>query len=132
MAVILDATALMAYLGREPGYDIVKENFIKATQTNENLLMSFVNWGEVYYKLIQDHGVEKTEGFQKIIETFPIDFVEPNFIITKQAGLYKAIKKLPYADSFAAAMTRLNKGELITGDNDFRLVKDEIKIIWIR
>src|ERR1017187_4704474 len=110
MAVILDATALMAYLGKEPGYDIVKEKFIKATETNENLLMSIVNWGEVYYKLIQDHGIEKAVGFQKIIETFPIDFVEPNFIITKQAGLYKAVKKLPYADSFAAdrKSTRLN------------------------
>ncbi len=131
MAVILDATALMAYLGKEPGYDIVKEKFIKATENNENLLMSIVNWGEVYYKLVQDHGIEKTEDFLKIIETFPIDLVEPNFIITKQAGVYKALRKLPYADSFAAAMTKLNKGELVTGDNDFRLVKDEIKIVWI-
>src|SRR5271170_1325355 len=115
MAVVLDATALMAYLGKEPGYAMVKEKFIKATETNENLLMSIVNWGEVYYKLIQDHGIEKTEGFQKTIETFPIDFVQPDFIITKQAGFYKAIKKLPYADCFAAAMAKLNKAELLTG-----------------
>jgi hypothetical protein len=34
-------------------------------------------------------------------------------------------------DCFAAALAKLQKGELIPGDKEFRRVEDEIKISWI-
>jgi predicted nucleic acid-binding protein len=132
MEVVLDATALIAYLKKENGFEKVQEKFIKASETNKNILMSTINWGEVIYLIIKHEGIEEAEKIQKVIDTFPIKLVEPDPIITKQAALYKAIKKLPYVDSFAAAMTKINEGELVTGDNDFKLVQDEIKIIWIK
>lgn len=39
--------------------------------------------------------------------------------------------KMSYADCFAAALASMHKGELITGDPEFKAVEKQIKIMWI-
>ncbi|MDE2009486.1 MAG: type II toxin-antitoxin system VapC family toxin [Candidatus Omnitrophica bacterium] len=131
MVKVLDASALMAYLEKETGYDKVRDLFIKASESGKHILMSTVNWGEVLYVLIRDHGLEEAQKIEKIVETFPIEFVPVDLAIAKQAALYKAIKKLPYADCFVAALAKTHKGELVTGDKEFKLIENEIKVIWV-
>ncbi|MDE2232049.1 MAG: type II toxin-antitoxin system VapC family toxin [Candidatus Omnitrophica bacterium] len=131
MVKVLDASALMAYLEKETGYDKVRDFFIKASESGKHILMSTVNWGEVLYVLIRDHGLEEAQKIEKIVETFPIEFVPVDLAIAKQAALYKAIKKLPYADCFVAALAKTHKGELVTGDKEFKLIENEIKVIWV-
>ncbi len=131
MVKVLDASALMAYLEREPGYERIKDLFVKTAQNGRQILMSTVNWGEVFYVLIRNYGSEEAERVQKIIESFPIEFVPPDLVVTKQAAFYKATKKLPYADCFAAALAKVHKGELITGDKEFKTIENEVKIVWI-
>ena len=36
-----------------------------------------------------------------------------------------------YGDCFAAALAKLRKTELLTGDEEFRQIEKEIKILWI-
>ena len=93
--------------------------------------MSTVNFGEVYYLLIRDHGLEDADKILKVIETLPIEFMPPDLVITKQAAFYKAAKKLPYADCFAAALAKVHKGEVVTGDKEFKAIENDIKVIWI-
>lgn len=131
MVKVLDACALMVYLEKEPGYEKIKDLFVKAAETEKKLLMSTVNWGEVFYVLIRDYGLEEAEKIQRAIETFPIEFVPADLAITKQAAFYKATKKIPYADCFAAALAKLRKGEVITGDKEFKAFENEVKIVWI-
>ena len=131
MAKILDASALVAYLWKQSGYEKVQDTLSKAAGSERNLLMATVNLGEVYYLLIRDHGLEDADKILKIIETLPIDFVEVDVELTKQAAVYKAVRKLPFADCFAAALAKLHKGELITADKDFKLVEDEVKVVWV-
>jgi predicted nucleic acid-binding protein len=38
---------------------------------------------------------------------------------------------MSYADCFAAALAKLRKAELVTGDEEFKQVEGEIKIRWI-
>jgi predicted nucleic acid-binding protein len=38
---------------------------------------------------------------------------------------------MPYADCFAAALARLKKAELYTGDPEFKVVEKEIKVVWL-
>ena len=128
---VLDASALIAYLEKETGYEVLEDLFSKAVEAEKKLLMSTVNWGEVYYILARDHGLKNGEGVIGIIQTFPIDLVPADINLARQAALYKYSKKLPYADCFAAALTKLHKGELITCDKEFRLVDEDIKILWL-
>ena len=131
MTRVLDASALIAYLEKESGYEKVKEALVKASETEKPILMSVVNWGEVYYILIKEYGPDKAREVIALIETFPLDIVPDDKETAKQAAYYKAVKKLPYADSFAAAVSKIHKAELMTADKEFKLVEDEIKIAWI-
>jgi predicted nucleic acid-binding protein len=51
--------------------------------------------------------------------------------LVTQAAVYKATKKMSDADCIAASLAKLRKAELITGDDDFRQLEGEIKILWI-
>jgi len=127
----LDASALIAYLEKEPGYEKIKDAFVRAAEAEKRLLMSVVNWGEVYYILIKEYGLEKAHEVISLIETFPLDIIPDDKETAMQAARYKALKKLPYADAFAAALSKIHKAELMTADKEFKLVEDEVKIIWM-
>ena len=131
MTHVLDASALMAYLEKEPGYEKVKEVFIQAAESERRALMSVVNWGEVYYVLIKSHGLQKAQEIMSFIETFPIDIVDADKEMAAQAARYKSQKKLAYADSYAAALAKLRKADLLTADKEFHLVERDVKIVWL-
>ena len=131
MVKILDASALVAYLWKQSGYEKVQDFLTKATDDGKRLLMTTVNLGEVYYLLLRDHGPEDADKILKVIETLPIDFVEVDMKLVKQAAIYKATKKLPYVDCFAAALAKIQKGEVITGDKEFKVIENEVKIFWV-
>ena len=131
MVKVLDASALAAYLWKQSGYEKVQDILSKTAESERRLFMTTVNWGEVYYLLVRDHGLEEADKILQFIETLPIDFIPVDMALTKQAAIYKATKKLPYADCFAAALAKLRKGELVTTDEDFKVVEGEIKIVWV-
>jgi len=132
MVQVIDACALMAYLEKESGYQKVKELLVKASEGSRTLLMTTVNWGEVSYVLVRYYGILEAEKIQRIVETFPIEFIPVDLGLAKQAALYKAAKKLPYADCFAAGLAKLHRGEIVTADKEVKVIEDEIKGLWIR
>lgn len=44
---------------------------------------------------------------------------------------FKTSKKISYANCFAAALAKLQKAELVTGDIKFKQVEGKVKILWI-
>ena len=131
MKRILDAYGLMVFFEKEPGYEKIEKILTNAVESGENLLMTSVNFGEVYYIILRECGQERVSEIEKIIYTFPIDIIDTDINLTKEAARIKAAKKLSYADCFAAGLTRIRKGELITGDKEFKSLENEIKIFWI-
>jgi hypothetical protein len=80
--------------------------------------MSAVNWGEVYYSLVKRAGLVKTDSMMgEMVTIVPITLtaVTPEDAV-RAAGL-KAQYNLPYADSFAAALTG-TQHVLVTADVD--------------
>jgi len=131
MKKILDSHALMIFLEKEPGFEKIESLFIDATQKDNNLLMATVNYGEVYYIVLRECGQEKLNEIEKIIDTLPIDVIDVDKNIVKQAARFKASKKISYADCFAAALAKINNGEVITGDEEFKVLKKEVKVLWV-
>lgn len=127
---VLDASALLLYLEKEPGYEKVKDALARASHA-EPLFMNAVNWGEVRYILIREYGRAEADSIMELIETFPIEVDPADKDLAKQAAQFKAEDKLPYADSFAAASAKLRKAELLTGDREFKSVESDIKIVWL-
>ena len=131
MVKVLDAHALMVFFEKEKGYEKVTSLFSLAVEKDSNLLMTSVNYGEVYYIVLRERGLEKAEEIEHIIETLPIDIVDVDIDLAREAGKIKAHYKLSYADCFAAGLARMKKGEVITGDPEFECVKNQIKVCWI-
>jgi ribonuclease VapC len=133
MTIILDAHALLTYLEKEPGYEKVKAAFLDAVEKDTNLLMTSVNFGEVYYIVLRECGQQKADEIEKVVQTLPIEIVDVDLALTKEAARLKAKYRISYADCFAAALAKITrKGEILTGDKEFDLIKNEVKIIWLR
>ena len=131
MKRILDAHGLLVFLEKEPGFEKIESFFVAAVEKDNYLLMTTVNFGEVYYIVLRECGPDRAREIEKIINTLPIEIIDVDLEIAREAGRFKATKKISYADCFAAALTKLHNGELVTGDKEFKAVEDEVKISWI-
>ncbi len=135
MAVkVLDSYALLTFFQDESGAEEVEKLLAKAEAGTHTLLLSVVNWGEVYYNTMRRISEPAAEEKAREIASLPIELVPvgTDLELVRQAAMYKAKKKLPYADAFAAALAKLRDAELVTGDPDFKQVEDEIKILWLK
>ncbi len=131
MMQVLDSYALLAFLENERNASIVEKSFARAIEKNDFLLMSVVNWGEVYYVILRECGADKLNEIIQIVESLPIKMIDVNHALAQEAARFKAFKKISYADCFAASLAKHFKAELITGDKEFKEVEKEIKILWI-
>lgn len=128
---VLDTYSLIAYFEGEAGKDKMIDIFRVARDSGRLLLLSVVNWGEVFYITLREAGRERAEHVAHLISTLPIQIISADLDLTKQAAEFKATRKMSYADCFAAALAKLRKAELVTGDKEFRQVEGEIKMCWL-
>lgn len=131
MTRVLDAHGLLVFLEKEAGYEKVEQSFVAAVEKDRYLLMTSVNFGEVYYIVLRECGQDKAHEIEKIIKTLPIEIIDVDTQLAREAARFKAVHKMSYADCFAAALAKLHKGEVITGDKEFKTVESEIKIAWL-
>jgi len=131
MKRVLDAHGLLVFLEKEAGFEKVESFFVNAVEKDNYLLMTSVNYGEVYYIVLRECGQEKANEIEKIIRTLPIEIVDVDMHLAKEAARFKATKKISYADCFAAALAKFHKGEVITGDKEFKVFENEVRISWI-
>ena len=131
---VLDSYALMALFNDEFGADEVEGLLLKAEGGSPKLLMCVVNWGEIYYSVMRGASPALAEEKEKEIAGMPIELVpvDNDLHLARQAAIFKARKKMSYADCFAAALAKIRNAELVTGDPEFKAVEGEIKIGWLR
>jgi predicted nucleic acid-binding protein len=93
--------------------------------------MSVINWGEVFYITLREQGKEAAELYLKTINIYPINIVDIDKTDTLEAANFKVFNKMSYADAFAAALAKVNKAKLVTGDKEFKSIQKNIKVLWI-
>ena len=128
---ILDSYALIAYFEGEKGAETVAGIFKDALADKAEVFVCVVNWGEMYYIALREGGEDRAELYKSTLAKYPITIIEANKELTLQAARYKAFQKISYADAYAAALTKLRKAELVTGDKEFKPLEKEIMIHWI-
>jgi uncharacterized protein len=131
---ILDSWVLMALFHDEPAAEEIEKLIQKADAGTHRLLMSVINWGEIYYSVMRGASQESAEQKAKEIAAMPIELVpvEADLHMVREAAIFKATHKMSYADCFAAALAKTKNAELITGDPEFKAVESEIKIGWLK
>ena len=131
MLRVLDAYSLIAYFENESGAKEMIEIFKTARDSGQDLLLSVVNWGEVYYITLREAGEKKAREVDEVIKALPISIMAADLELARQASQFKATKRMSYADCYAAALAKMHRAELVTGDQEFRQIEGEVKIHWI-
>lgn len=132
---VLDSWALIAFFEDEPAAEEVEKLLVRAEAGTQKLLLCVVNWGEIYYNTMREVSQAAAEQQAKEIAGLTIEIIgvdDENLELVRQAAIYKATKRLSYADAFAAALAKIRNAELVTGDPEFKEVESEIKIGWLK
>ena len=128
--IVLDASALMTFLEDRPGADKVEDLIRLGVEGKRQLLMSVVNWGEVYYSTWRAKGPGVARKILDDIAQLPLEIVNADIELTRTAAELRAEHKLPCIDCFAAALAVNRKASLATSDKDFAHVKKRSEILW--
>ncbi len=131
-AKVLDSWALLAFFEDEPGAERVQELLFQAEESGKPLLMCVVNWGEIWYSIARRLGETAADRFVDGIGKMAIEIIDADRELTQMAARFKSKHGLAYADCFAAALAKLHRAELVTGDKEFHSVAREVKILWVR
>lgn len=131
-AKVLDSFALIAYFRDEAGAEAVENLLITAGKEEVPLHMTEVNYAEVKYSISKKYGSDAWIEAAKILQGLPIEFHPATRALADLAAEFKVSYRLSLADAFAAALAMVKKGELVTGDPEFKAMEKEFKIHWLR
>jgi len=129
---VLDASALFAFLRDKPGASKVDELLKEAMRGRARVLMSAVNYGEVYGTILREYGPEQALTAAHALSPLPIEMMDATPQRACKAADIKARHKLYYVDSFAAALAIEHKATLVTSDSDFRKLGRGFPVVWLK
>jgi predicted nucleic acid-binding protein len=134
MIYVLDASAILRFTDKEPGFERMRDLFYEAAEGSAQLLLSSVNWGEIVAVLYKKDS-RRAEGIQANLAALPMTIIPVDAIAAAEAGKFKWSFDVPYADAFAGVLALNYKSEhatLVTADYDFKNVpKGTIKIEFL-
>lgn len=130
-ALVMDTWAIIAYLEDEPSAQQIADLIASAHEQEIPIYMTVVNVGEVWYNIAREISEEDANGSVKELHDLRIQFVDVDWELTLEAARFKSQNKMSYADCYAAALAKVKKADLVTGDKEFKAVEKEIKIEWV-
>jgi uncharacterized protein with PIN domain len=113
---VLDSCAVIAFLQREPGAEVVAE-ILKSSRNR--CLLHAVNACEVYYDIYRRSGETDASALEGIWQTIGLELVETiSSSVWRTAGKLKAEwRRVSLADCFAVALVLQEKATLLTSDH---------------
>ncbi len=129
---VLDASALFIFLQKKPSAARVSELLKEAMRDRAEILMSAVNYGEVYGSIRREYGPDRVASVMNAVQPLPIHLVDATASRSCAAADLKSKYKLYYVDSFAAALALEYRATLVTSDSDFRRLGHQFPVLWLR
>jgi len=130
---VLDACALLAFLKKEEGGEVVK----KIISSDNEVLLHNVNLLEVYYDLLRELGKEKADAICEEILNLPIKIIyNTDLFLIKIAGYFKVNYRISLGDSFVLATAKLNSAIIVTSDrHELSIIENKepsLNFNWVR
>jgi predicted nucleic acid-binding protein len=117
---VLDANALIGFFeSRETASGKVRHLLGEAFRLELPLLMSAVNWGEVFYMEWRYHGESKAREVESNLHRLPVAVIAVDVERATRAAALKQRHNLGYADAFAAELAVERGAWLVTADPEF-------------
>lgn len=120
---VLDANALIGFFEDREGTAGKVEHLLgEAARNDLPLLMSAINWGEVFYTEWRYRGEAKAREAEATLLEMPIAVIAADRERASRAGALKQKHGLGYADAFAAELAIERGAWLVTADPEFQKV----------
>ena len=122
---VLDSFALIGYLENEPFAGELEAVLRDAGRGNTRLYLHVIHLGEVYYITHRQKGKDIADLVYARIKGFPVNFVDrisEELLLT--ASRLTARFPISYADAFAAALAKMNRVPLLSGDPEFESLQE--------
>ena len=129
---VFDASAMYAYLQKTAGGPKAGDLLKEAALEHARILMSAVNYGEAYGKIMRAAGQPQARLAANVIRALPVELLNATPQRAVEAAEVKATYKLYYADSFVAALAIEHKATLVTSDADFRKLGHTVSVVWLK
>ena len=128
---VFDANAILDFAEGGKGEYRVREILQEALHERCSVLMSVLNWGEVFYQLWSKLGEKKGRQTLGSLSSLPLQLVPIDLPQALKAAEIKVLHHIPYVDCIAAALAQLNQGSLVTSDRDFEKLGRQAKVLWL-
>jgi predicted nucleic acid-binding protein len=126
---VLDANALSGFFeDREGTAGRMEKLLSEALRQSSPLLMSAVNWGEVFYIAWRRHGEAYAQQAEAKLGELPIAVIAVDRERASRAGALKQKHGLGYADAFAAELAIERSAWLVTADPEFQKVGKALSV----
>jgi len=126
---VLDANALIAFFEDRRGRaQKIRHLLSEAVRQDVPLLMSAVNWGEVFYIAWRLHGEAQALEAEVRLQEMPIAIISVDRERASRAGALKQKHSLGYADAFAAELAIERGAWLVTADPEFAKVGKALSV----
>jgi ribonuclease VapC len=130
-SVVLDSHALLQLFRNESGAHVVAGILEAAIEHGRAVHMTEVNYAEVQYMIRRKDGEAAWRQIAEELTSAPIHFHSITRALADYAADFKTRHRLSLADAFAAALAKLHKAQLVTGDPEFKALEKEIEIRWL-
>lgn len=131
MTYVLDASAILRFTDKEPGFERVRALLHSATTGELKLWMSAVNWGEIVTVLYRRHGLVAAKAIAGNLSSLPLTIVSIDALAAERAGIFRQDFSVPYADAFAGSLAMAEQAVLVTADFDFKPAAGTMKIEFL-
>ena len=126
---VLDANALIGFFeGRSGVAEKVRHLLGEALRQDVPLLMSAINWGEVFYVAWRRHGEVKAYEAEAKLQQMPVAVLGVERERATRAAALKQKHGLGYADAFAAELAMERGAWLVTADPEFAKVGKALSV----
>jgi predicted nucleic acid-binding protein len=126
---VLDANALLGFFeGRSGAAQKIRHLFDEARRRDRPLLMSAVNWGEVFCLEWRWHGETGAQQAEAVLKELPIVVIGVDQERASRAGSLKEKHNLGFADAFAAELAIERSAWLVTADPEFSKVGQALSV----
>ena len=117
---VLDANALVSLIeGRVVAAERVRRLLQEASRIGQPILLSSINWGEVFYIAWRLHGEAQALATEFKLQQLPIEVISVDRNRATRAATLKQKHNFGYADAFAAELAIERGAWLVTADPEF-------------
>jgi len=129
---VLDSSALIRFLDKEPGAERVREILRECIERRADLCISAVQWGEVAANLRKRYGAVREKAIMSNVLPAEAKIIPATAEHAVRAAALKVDRKLSYADGFAVDLAMESEDRvLVTADFDFKVVEDLARIEFL-